>query len=257
MSDTQDDAVDGKETTTLAPLHLLLDAGYGIPREARPRQEKILAIAKQIANFLEWQLLNKNNGEPQQEVAAVTVVGCDTQGMKEALLERLEKLWSAQNKAAPLDKEEESTLNNNGKEAGLLPPHFSFARDEEHSKELLQDAVYLSPDAPSALNPSQPPPAKVIVGLLIDRRVQLNRSLTRSEQLELSACRWPMETLEEYHHPQEPLNVDTILEALQQWTWNYGCSKDTEDDLPFLKASIQAFRHHEQRHPARPKHRHN
>jgi hypothetical protein len=220
-------------------LHVILDAGYGVPREARPRQEKILAMAKQIANFLKWQ--TQHHGEP----ARVTVVGCPDEDMKACLLDRLKHLWQ--------------TMGSVAKQSLLpLPPNFSFANDLEHSQECLQDAIYLSPDAPSALDSCCPPPSKVIVGLLIDRRVQLNRSLLRSQQLELPARRWPMEVLGDDQHPQEPLNVDTILEALQQWSWNY-CNNSDElertNDNPFRQASMQAFGHHAHRHPARPKHR--
>ena len=245
-------------------LHILLDGGYGIPREARPRQEKVFAISKQIANFLTWQQQQRGRQgsltDKTGELAPVTVIGCTDDDMKTAILERLRFLLVSA----------ESVEGANDVDAGLveaddddvadvegLPSHFSFARDEEHEMELLEDAVYLSPDAPMTLNPSQAPPGKVIVGLLIDRRVQINRSLYRSEKLNLVARRWPMDVLSDEYHPQEPLNVDTILEALQQWTWNSDADKtgDVEDDTAFVEASMQAFRHHAERHPARPKHR--
>ena len=268
------------------PLHLLLDAGYGIPRESRPRQEKILAMAKQIANFLEWQqqqmqLSVQLESESPVAVAPVTVIGCNDDDMKAALLQRLESLWA--NSRTKTTKETHSTQeeqldadptptpkNDNIPTPPRLPSHFSFARDEDHTRVLLQNAVYLSPDAPSSLDPSRPPPTHVIVGLLIDRRVQVNRSLSRSEQLHLPALRWPMEVLSvrdddddasddhQYHHSQEPLNVDTILEALQQWSWNTTAGTtetNTNDDTAFRHASLQAFRNHAQRHPARPQHR--
>jgi len=271
------------------PLHLLLDAGYGVPRESRPRQEKILAIAKQIANFLQWQ--QQHAKSTTTGMAPVTVIGCEDECLKTALLQRLEilldnasdfkQVTATTTKPPPdSDKNNACTENDNGNPPSsectnngdtdtpgstrLLPIHFSFAKDPEHTAELLQDAVYLSPDAPVALNPSRHPPGKVIVGLLIDRRVQINRSLHRSEQMQLPAKRWPMEvvggTSDDAFHPQEPLNVDTILEALQQWSWNCwdkNIGFEAEDDTAFLEASHQAFRHHVQRHPARPKHRPN
>jgi hypothetical protein len=225
-------------------LHVLLDAGYGVPREARPRQEKILAMAKQIANFLKWQM--QHYGEP----ARVTVVGCPDEDMKACLLDRLKQLWQTMGTKESLLLEEDTVV--------ALPPNFSFADSLVQSQECLRDAVYLSPDAPSALDPCRRPPRKVIVGLLIDRRVQVNRSLLRSQQLQLPVRRWPMEVLGDDQHPQEPLNVDTILEALQQWYWNYNNANDQVErtnDNPFRQASMQAFGHHAHRHPARPKHR--
>jgi hypothetical protein len=240
-------------------LQILLDAGYGVPREARPRQEKILAMAKQIANFLKWQM-EHHQGEP----AHVTVVGCPDKDMKACLLDRLKQLWQTMG----IVKTEESLPL---EEEVALPSNFSFQDDAflEHSPNecLVADAVYLSPDAPLALDPCRPPPSKVIIGLLIDRRVQLNRSLVRSQQLQLPARRWPMEVLgdDDQQHPQEPLNVDTILEALQQWFWNYNNDKastskrdyevESTNDDPFRQASTQAFGNHAHRHPARPKHR--
>ncbi|CAB9513193.1 expressed unknown protein [Seminavis robusta] len=240
------------------PLHLLLDAGYGIPREARPRQEKVLAIAKQIANFLAWQCQQQDSSCSLR--APVTVVGCPNDDMKTALLERLKQLWGDTTEIGRQSAERPTTVGEESSGNKRLPPHFSFAKDLEHSNELLQNAVYLSPDASSALDPCGAPPSKVIVGLLIDRRIQPNRSLNRSEKLEIPPRRWPMEVIEDYHHPQEPLNVDTILEALQQWSWNHEGSSTTQerhvqDDTPFRRASLQAFQHHAQRHPARPKHK--
>jgi hypothetical protein len=210
--------------------------------------------------------------------------------MKTALKERLLQLW--------LKMMNNSHINNkNGSLLRVLPVNFSFANTPVEETQLLQNAVYLSPDAPTVLNPSQPPPGKVIVGLLIDRRVQLNRSLQRAESLQLSVQRWPMESISNdsdntttssssggdiidnnntdnnntdnnSFHAQEPLNVDTILEALQQWSWNSASNKHdngngdaceglllVQDDGPFRRASLQAFQHHAQRHPSRPQHR--
>jgi len=278
-------------------LHLLLDAGYGIPREIRPRQEKILAIAKQIANFLEWQQQTSSSFATSKTettnllLAPVTVIGCKDEEMKAALIDRLESLLSSNPKSKMLTQITSATNENEIIEnedfrsdsfssqqrtsaksstsvVQQLPSHFSFARDQEHTDTLLVDAVYLSPDASSCLNPNRPPPSKVVVGLLIDRRIQLNRSLGRSQQLHLDAKRWPMEVLGDGNlcHSQEPLNVDTILEALQQWSWNShttsSCNTSSTDggsmvnnDYAFQQASLQAFLHHTKRHPARPKHR--
>ena len=294
-------------STSSPTLHILLDAGYGIPRETRPRQEKIYAISKQISNFLTWQLEESSRKQHPNnlQISPVTVFGFGKdKTMKNEIMKRLKILLkdtttattTTTNTTADEENNEGGCQDDSNDEennaaaaaayvsdtvsdsAGLsipgLPKHLSFARDddEEHTTELLNDAVYLSPDAPTGLNPCGAPPQKVIVGLLIDRRVQLNRSLQRSEKLNLEAKHWPLlDTLvlksnddeqeeEKLHfHKNEPLNVDTILEALQQWDWNCKISGGEVvldgDDTPFINASFQAFRHHAERHPSRPIHR--
>ncbi|GAX19431.1 hypothetical protein FisN_19Hu001 [Fistulifera solaris] len=189
--------------------------GYGLPREERPRKERLNAIAKQLVNFLLWQDSAKNISK-----ATIKVVACPD---PEALLSRLLEIW-------PKD---------------ALPDHISVS---ELSLEAFvnHQAVYLSPDAPRALDPVEPPPRVMIVGMLIDRRVQPNRSRLRAEKMELSLARWP--TLEGWD-PQEPFNVDCILEGMQQWHWNH-----KEGSGGFLEAAQQALRHHRERHPQRVQH---
>lgn len=101
--------------------------------------------------------------------------------------------------------------------------------------------VYLSPDAQDVLDvDSSTPPHTVIVGLIIDRNVQLNRSLNRASSLDIPSARWLLEECirdvisndedsADGHAEQdtmaimnqnEPLNVDCILEGMQQWYWN-------------------------------------
>jgi len=99
-------------------LHLLLDAGYGIPREIRPRQEKILAIAKQIANFLEWQQQTSSSFATSKTettnllLAPVTVIGCKDEEMKAALIDRLESLLSSNPKSKMLTQITSATNEN-------------------------------------------------------------------------------------------------------------------------------------------------
>ena len=283
--------------TSSPTLHILLDAGYGIPRETRPRQEKIYAISKQISNFLTWQLEESSRKQHPNnlQISPVTVFGFGKDNtMKNEIMKRL-KILLKETVTATTTTSKNTTVNEENNDEGCckddsndeenndgLPRHLSFSNDddneEEHTKMLLNDAIYLSPDAPTALNPCGSPPTKVIVGLLIDRRVQLNRSLQRSEKLNLEAKHWPLldtlilrssndeanqhEQQQMRFHKNEPLNVDTILEALQQWDWNCKISKSKGgevvldgDDTPFINASLQAFRHHTERHPSRPIHR--
>ena len=126
--------------------------------------------------------------------------------------------------------------------------------------------MYLSPDATEALDVTQRPPSTVVVGLLIDRRtVQVNRSLNRANNLQLPTARWPLDLVSDVLDPQEPLNVDCVLEGMQQWYWNCeaatataaeGDHSDTESLTGcFQQAAIQALRHHQERHPERPMHK--
>lgn len=194
---------------------LLCDMGYGLPREERPRKERLNAISRQLVNFLLWQKSAVN--EPK---AIVKVVACPDPA---SLLSRFLELW-------PED---------------TLPSHFSIS---QHSLETFVNhtAIYLSPDAPRALDPHEPPPRVIIVGMLIDRRVQPNRSRQRAEKMQLSLARWPALV---GWDPQEPFNVDCILEGMQQWHWNY-----SEALGGFLEAAQQALRHHQDRHPQRVQH---
>ena len=197
-----------------APL-LLCDMGYGLPREERPRKERLNAIAKQLVNFLLWQTSAANAPK-----ATLKVVACPD---PDALSSRLQELWSEKS----------------------LPSHVSIS--EHPLGRFVQDtAIYLSPDAPRALDPHRPPPRVIIVGMLIDRRVQPNRSRQRAEKMELSLARWPALV---GWDPQEPFNVDCILEGMQQWHWNF-----SDGTGGFLEAAQQALCHHQDRHPQRVQH---
>lgn len=197
---------------------LFCDAGYGFPLEARPRREKMLAVAKQLVNFLIWQK------KEQSYLAEVVVVGCD-EASQVFIEERMKELL----------KED-------------LPDNFKFSPQSVAS---LQDSVYLSPDAEDVLDPNVSPPDRVIVGLLIDRRVQLNRSKDRATKLELPAVRLPLENFNV--DKSEPLNVDCILSAMQLWWQN--CEIKGASSECFLHSMEQAFEEHCQRHPNRPLHK--
>ena len=222
---------------------LICDAGYGLPREKRPRKEKILAIASQLVNFLEWQLSSqsrtaKSSIDAEKNLAQVRVVGCYDQETKSALESRTREL-----------------LGRVATGYTSLPPHVDFSCEPLEEACKTGRAVYLSPDAEDSLDPAQVPPSIVVVGLLIDRRVQTNRSKNRASGLEIASKRWPLEQCFAEINPREPLNVDCVLEGMQQWWWNVGrgqqelMSKDH-----FIQAAEQAIEHHTKRHPSRPIH---
>lgn len=207
-----------------SPLTILCDLGYGVPIQPRPRKEKILAMAKQIVNFLEWQQAQSLHR------ATLWIVECPDD-VKAPLQSRMEQLW----------KQKQTTGATN------FPSNLQFTDTPIKS---FQNAIYLSPDAETALDPLQPPShSPLVVGMLIDRRIQPNRSLRRAQHLQLPTARLPLTSVD----ANEPLNVDCILELLQQWCWN--CNSHVNGKNGWEQAVTQALSHHQQRHPKRPFHR--
>jgi hypothetical protein len=181
-------------------------------------------------------------------------------------------------------------------EMTVLPDHVTFSTAQlggEHESTTVRPTnaafsqedtvVYLSPDADEALDPSSRPPSTVIVGLLIDRRVQVDRSKHRAETVNVISRRWPLQGCFSNIHDREPLNVDCIMEGIQQWWWNcddINVNKDDDEDNDndnddeddcsdldtdkknelllreaFIQATSQALDHHAERHPSRSLHR--
>jgi hypothetical protein len=218
---------------------LVCDAGYGFPREKVPRKEKINAIASQLSNFIQWQqkIFDEKNSSTTN-LATVQIVGCPDETILSTLETRL------------LDH-----LSLSG-----LPDHVKISCDalETFLSSLNVDGkpppVYLSPDAEEYLDPSAVPPKVVIVGLLIDRRVQPNRSMNRASKLNIVAKRWPLEGCFIDVSSKEPLNVDCVLEGMQQWWWNCDDVKSVPNKERFIQAASQAIEHHAKRHPSRPLH---
>jgi len=201
---------------------LFCDAGYGFPSEARPRREKVLAVAKQIVNFLSWQ------SKSSMDFADLVIVGCDERSRSD-VEERMKQLLK-----------------------GDVPPHVSFSVTSlEDSSDSI---IYLSPDADEALDPSTEPPDRVVVGLLIDRRIQPNRSKKHAASLGIQSARLPLEGFNVDNC--EPLNVDTVLVGMQQWWWNCETQKGTSTEC-FLGAMENALQQHCKRHPNRPLHKPN
>eukprot|EP00980_Cylindrotheca_fusiformis_P000840 scaffold221_cov120-Cylindrotheca_fusiformis.AAC.1 len=175
------------------PKNLLIcDAGYGFPRERKPRQEKINAIARQIVNFLQWQI-SRLKEDPDIEVAQMQLVGCPDEATNRVLEERIKSLLKVEE----------------------LPSHVDISCNslEDFCNSRNEKPIYLSPDAEDSMNPSERPPAAVVVGMLIDRRVQPNRSKQRASDLEIGTQRWSLDDCFAEIDPNEPLNVDCVLEG--------------------------------------------
>ena len=200
------------------------------------------AIASQLSNFLKWQL-EADIGD----LAAVRVVGVPDDKTRDALQNRLlEKLGSPslpQHMTSTCESLEECIANEQN------------CGDDDACDKSKETAVYLSPDAEDSLDPSKRPPRIAVVGLLIDRRVQPNRSKDRASKLNIVAKRWPLDDCFADISAKEPLNVDCVLEGMQQWWWNCDeAAGDKTDRECFVKAASQAIEHHAKRHPSRPLH---
>jgi hypothetical protein len=242
---------------------LLCDAGYGFPREKVPRKEKIYSIAGQLANFIQWQLSCRQQKEKTSEngdkderrrkkrfssnLAAVRVVGCPDETIRSTLETRiLEKLSLS-------EIPDHVQISCDTMEQFFSSVFVVVDDDDGSSGSQSQRPVYLSPDAEEALDPSDRPPNIVVVGMLIDRRVQPNRSKNRASNLGMVAKRWPLEDCFIDISAKEPLNVDCVLEGMQQWWWN--CDETIHGGKEcFMQAASQAIDHHAKRHPSRPLH---
>jgi hypothetical protein len=263
-------------TTTHQPL-LVCDLGYGLPNEARPRKEKLLAIARQLVNFLSWQqqqqdiTTKSDEGSSSRRTPAhmLIVLGnsdatrktknhsenSGTGAIRQALTERMHEVWKQQQQSTNAFPDHVVSFTEESLEVALQVVTGHKTEQRGNSPEASTAVVYLSPDADIALDPAQAPPAVAIVGLLIDRRsIQVNRSVVRAAEVTVPAARWPLESIATLlMHKNEPLNVDCILEGMQQWYWNYSPFAPTT--TAFEKAAIQAIQHHQQRHPERPRHK--
>jgi hypothetical protein len=258
-------------TTTTTSTHtnpalIICDAGYGLPREARPRKEKILAIARQLVNFLEWQQGQQQQSSigitNQESMAQIQVVSCSEESVRKALEERTLSLLGQTELPSHVSFSCQS-LEDSCQEYILKVNSKSVESEtEKHEKNDATDETivcYLSPDAKESLDPCQKPPRVVVVGLLIDRKVQPNRSHDRASKMNLVAKRWPLEDCFAEISANEPLNVDCILEGTQQWWWNNdrlqqneGIEEANVQRETFVQAASQAIQHHAERHPSRP-----
>ena len=248
--------------TQQAPFHILCDLGYGIPKEARPRKEKILAISKQMVNFLTWQHGDARDGATANQLhhpAQVEIVSCTDVCAKKAVTERMHELWKAfnGNKTFPTNISFTSSSLEDWVQSHASSPSENNLMEKQHGHSFA-DVVYLSPDADKALDLTLPPPRVIVVGLLIDRRtIQTNKSKDRAHKLDLVAARWPLEQIASNISSSEPVNVDCVLEGMQQWEWNINSSTAaTEKDCrkAGFDAIVQALEHHTERHPERPIH---
>jgi hypothetical protein len=297
------DGEDGREERGLGDVDttrrrrvLLCDLGYGFPREERPRREKVLAVAKQLVTFLEWRQQQQqlrqqgeccSNGREKKDPnpflvdAQLVLVHCLEPEIRTALTDRMSELWNTNRKRQQGERIKGAIKDTDANRES--PSSCEFPADlVEFATEGLpslasssSSMIYLSPDSDRVLDASLAPPDVMVVGMLIDRRVQPGRSLRRAEQVGIKAARLPLERVGSVILDRsEPLNVDCILEGLQQWHWNCDDDRVVQADprVPersinsaspeqerqrecFERAFAQALQHHQDRHPERPVHK--
>jgi hypothetical protein len=243
-------------------LLLICDMGYGLPKEAKPQKEKILAITRQIVNFLLFQhqtLRENKHAWPVCRILIVlgtTIAGAHDeeeiakiQKVHQTIYNRMKEIWRHEvNPSSSSSDFPDLYVEISHK---CLPQVIEEMNNNNKTRE--NEVVYLSPDVKTILRKL---PRVVIVGMLIDRRtIQVNRSARRANHLQVDSARWPLEdatTGNSAWHVNEPLNVDCILEGMAQWFWNKWQGHDEESAC--MNAIRQAIRHHEERHPERPRH---
>lgn len=286
------------------PSVIICDAWYGFPVEKRPRKERILAVSKQIYNFLWWrcefnalrQGQRKNVSSAGEHSSYIAVIG-KVEDVN-AIQDRVNNLFGSKDKGQSL-----RARANPLAKCAYLPGvtleeivsgrhHDLFSQavsDTEEESEVVthrpqhaykESIVYLSPDADERLDPFQAPPRIVVVGMLVDRKVQPNRSKLRAQEfndqstnkeggsgsddknVRMQLRRLPMDNLRVVDlKDDEPLNIDTVMEIMERW-WGYIGERNFEsldqgqlgDSRPFADAAIRALHSHRKRHPNRTIH---
>lgn len=276
---------------------IICDAWYGFPVQKRPRQERILAVSKQINNYIEWnnEFLRANIETKKQSEsdggyahmmlktnAIVYVIGKakDVDSIQERVehLQRREVKKSTVHSTTTKDKSQikdgtgktrynfmpgklledlcEELIMTSNADSNVIAQTMNIHSTNKattNSVTFQEKVVYLSPDAEETLSPKELPPSIVVVGMLVDRKVQHDRSKSRAEQIvrqkgvepddckpshatsnisshehgeyslssHLHCARLPLDALNVSDlGSDEALNIDTVLEMVQRWWFN-------------------------------------
>ena len=226
-----------------API-LLCDAWYGFPTQKRPRKERINAVSRQLSNFLEWRSSSSTASDSSAHNCKVSLLGSD--GDVKAVKDRIHEI-----------------TNNN---VDGIDFHSITIQQYIDELQVIDQVVYLSPDATDTLSCTSSPPQIVIIGMLIDRRITTDRSKKRSETLKIRSAKLPLDELNVKElSNKEPLNVDTVLELMQRWYYNCNQLKKKHDESSdeitssmyrkcFVSAAAYAMKTQRDRHPNRTVH---
>jgi len=237
---------------------VICDAWYGFPSQRRPRKERVLAVSRQICNFLSWRRRNKeecnrtsisvaNTTTPKMTMmtdCVLYVIGKDDD--VSTIQERVDKIVRDEWKGGSIDDDDtcqcqflhgvtleqlstriqftrsrshvhddhihlphtetpnaepnasnnndnidnnnidNNNIDNNTTHHQHLSPHSTPQKHQSFNLTTIiptnEDIIYLSPDADETLDPHSPPPSILVIGMLVDRRVQPDRSKKRAAQ---------------------------------------------------------------------------
>jgi len=250
---------------------IVCDAWYGFPTQKRPRRERILAVSKQIYNFIKWRKDYVTEKNLKCAVSSVLVIGKNED--VDAIRERVEELQGKDSDCCDGDDDNCNApcFYLPGKDLEDLAGELVAVEMQGDQSEVI---AYLSPDASEKLSAIEAPPRIVVVGMLVDRKVQPNRSKIRAESL-LKQCadvesstavkevaivpfQLPLDALNVSDLSQdECLNIDTVMEMIERW-WVNAKFRDGDTDakrkLQFRDAAARALMTHRQRHPNRTIH---
>jgi hypothetical protein len=241
---------------------LICDAFYGFPAQKRPRKERINAVSKQLTNFLQWRrqaAVSTSSSYECNSYCRVSVLGNEDD--VQAVQNRMNELAAH---AVSVDSKEDITASASDDDDVEFKSNITIHRFlENEGVDIENEVVYLSPDAHDTLSSTLPPPRIVVIGMLIDRNVTTNRSLGQAKTLMLKAAKLPLDELNVRKLiPEEPLNVDTVMELMQRWHWNFDklstqrheCDVDAERKKAFIDAVAWAMKSQRDRHPNRTIH---
>ena len=371
-------------TTATKRTTLICDSWYGFPIQKRPRQERILAVSKQIFNYIIWnddyllQMKRKETKQQQQQRQSQSQRQSQRQSIgattTAAVNGKHANIYNNNNKMKPnhdqskisrmiavkavvyvIGKRDDvkaiqnrvnqllltissstSSTTNNEEEQTFYKTDCQYlpgvTLEELYKKIFMTNSplttettitaapttttfekkfVYLSPDAVNTLDPLDSPPAIFVVGMLVDRKVQHNRSKSRADSIQntnssnnespsqnhnqqnndnhgsdtptskeslryFHCAQLPLDTLNVQDlNSNEPLNIDTVLEMVQRWWYNFSLADDSvrtidddDDDKKdrreekqginhFKDAAARALLTHRNRHPKRTIHGNN
>lgn len=251
QADTSPSQSPTEKASSAEPSPLILcDAWYGFPTQKRPRRERILAVSRQLVNFIEW----RRNAKLDTQYCQVQLLGDGSD--VDAVQDRVNEIAS-----------EEFSYGKDCSEV-VFKPNIDIHEAlqmwrQQHNTD--DQVVYLSPDASETLSSSSRPPNIVVVGMLIDRRITSDRSRKRAEEtLNLRAVKLPLDVLNvKEMNSEEPLNVDTVMELMQRWWANCdtadkqlaGAVDSSKYKQCFVQAAAWAMKSHRERHPNRTVHK--